>query len=172
MKAFWRNRLPGFSLIEVSIVLLIIGIMLGAVLKGRDLITQAKMRAVASDFARVQTAITMYTVDHGAELFDDVALVWQKLHSANLLSNDVAPTPGIGGVFTVRNILGAYYLLLCNEGNEAFLTKNQAASIYSKLTDAKGLNDDVIVRNARGESVDITQETSQTERYTVAVLLQ
>jgi hypothetical protein len=146
--------------------------MLGAVLKGRDLVAQAKMRVVASDFARIQTAIATYTADRGAELFDDATLVWQKLHAANLLSNDSAPASGVGGFFTVCNILGAYYLLLCNEGREAFLTKNQAASIYSKLTDAKGLNDDVIVRNARGETVDITQETSRTERYTVAVLLQ
>jgi prepilin-type N-terminal cleavage/methylation domain-containing protein len=174
MKAFWRHRLPGFSLIEVSIVLLIIGIMLGAILKGRDFIEQAKIRVVVTDFARLQTIVMMYTVDRGAELFDDVTLVWKKLHAAELLSNDDPPESKLGGLFAVHNISGMYYLTLCSEttAHGAFLTKNQAAAIYTKLTDAKEINSAIIVQNTRGVVVDIKEETSTDERYTVSVRLQ
>ena len=45
MKASARNR--GFTLVEIAIVLVIIGLLLGGVLKGQELINTAKVRAIA-----------------------------------------------------------------------------------------------------------------------------
>ena len=39
-----RNRQSGFTLIEIAIVLVIIGLLLGGVLKGQELITSARVR--------------------------------------------------------------------------------------------------------------------------------
>ena len=39
-----RNRQSGFTLIEIAIVLVIIGLLLGGVLKGQELITGARVR--------------------------------------------------------------------------------------------------------------------------------
>lgn len=50
----------GFTLIEVAIVLVIIGLLLGGVLKGQELITQAKIKSVINDFTGVSTAVYAY----------------------------------------------------------------------------------------------------------------
>jgi prepilin-type N-terminal cleavage/methylation domain-containing protein len=46
-----------FTLIELSIVLVIIGLVVGGILVGRDLIRQAEMRALISDVDKIRTAI-------------------------------------------------------------------------------------------------------------------
>ena len=43
-----NNRQSGFTLVEIAIVLVIIGLLLGGVLKGQELITQAKIKNVAN----------------------------------------------------------------------------------------------------------------------------
>ena len=50
----------GFTLVEIAIVLVIIGLLLGGVLKGQELITQAKIKNVAKDFESVTVAIYAY----------------------------------------------------------------------------------------------------------------
>ena len=47
-----NNRQSGFTLVEIAIVLVIIGLLLGGVLKGQELITQAKIKNVANDLNR------------------------------------------------------------------------------------------------------------------------
>ena len=45
------RRQSGFTLIEIAIVLVIIGLLLGGILKGQELITSARVRnIVANDF--------------------------------------------------------------------------------------------------------------------------
>lgn len=50
----------GFTLVEIAVVLVIIGLLLGGVLKGQELITQAKIRNVAKDFDGLTAAIYSY----------------------------------------------------------------------------------------------------------------
>ena len=50
----------GFTLVEIAIVLVIIGLLLGGVLKGQELITQAKIKNVANDFNGLTAAIYSY----------------------------------------------------------------------------------------------------------------
>jgi len=50
----------GFTLIELSIVLVIIGLIVGGVLAGRELIQQAKMRKVVSEINGLTTAINVF----------------------------------------------------------------------------------------------------------------
>lgn len=50
----------GFTLIELAIVLVIIGLLLGGVLKGQELITQAKIKNAANDISGVSVAIYGY----------------------------------------------------------------------------------------------------------------
>ena len=54
-----RNQ-TGFTLIEIAIVLVIIGLLLGGVLKGTELINQAKIKNVIADFNGVQAAYYGY----------------------------------------------------------------------------------------------------------------
>jgi prepilin-type N-terminal cleavage/methylation domain-containing protein len=55
-----RNQQSGFTLVEIAIVLVIIGLLLGGVLKGQELINQAKIKNVANDFNGLMAAIYSY----------------------------------------------------------------------------------------------------------------
>ena len=54
-----RDR-RGFTLVELAIVLVIIGIILGAVLKGQELINNAKMKRGYSQYREVLAAVLTY----------------------------------------------------------------------------------------------------------------
>jgi prepilin-type N-terminal cleavage/methylation domain-containing protein len=54
------NKQQGFTLIEIAIVLVIIGLLLGGVLKGQELIENSKIKAVTNDLKAVQTAYNGY----------------------------------------------------------------------------------------------------------------
>lgn len=49
------NRQQGFSLIELAIVLVIAGLLLAGVMRGQELIANAKVKSLASDFRNIPT---------------------------------------------------------------------------------------------------------------------
>src|SRR5688572_32426776 len=51
-----HNRQAGFTLIEIAIVLVIIGLLLGGVLKGQELITSARVRNLISQQDGIKAA--------------------------------------------------------------------------------------------------------------------
>lgn len=55
-----KQQQTGFTLIELAIVLVIIGLLLGGVLKGQELINSAKVKNMASDFKNTQVYIYGY----------------------------------------------------------------------------------------------------------------
>jgi prepilin-type N-terminal cleavage/methylation domain-containing protein len=55
-----KNQQSGFTLVEIAIVLVIIGLLLGGVLKGQELITQAKIKNVANDLNGLSAAVYGY----------------------------------------------------------------------------------------------------------------
>ena len=57
----YKNRTEsGFTLVEIAIVLVIIGLLLGGILKGQEMITQAKIKNLINDFNGVTVAVTSY----------------------------------------------------------------------------------------------------------------
>ena len=50
----------GFTLVEIAIVLAIVGLLIGGVLKGQEMITSAKLKRVQSDNANVGIALLSY----------------------------------------------------------------------------------------------------------------
>lgn len=71
MKKITKNRQSGFTLIEIAIVLVIIGLLLGGVLKGQEMITQGKIKNIISDFNGVQAAYYGYQDRYKAIPGDD-----------------------------------------------------------------------------------------------------
>ena len=61
----------GFTLVEIAIVLVIIGLLLGGILKGQEMITQAKIKNAINDFNGVSVAITSYQDRYRALPGDD-----------------------------------------------------------------------------------------------------
>ncbi|MEC5387019.1 prepilin-type N-terminal cleavage/methylation domain-containing protein [Uliginosibacterium sp. H3] len=55
-----RTQQSGFTLVEIAIVLVIIGLLLGGVLKGQELINSAKAKAVIADFRNTATMVAAY----------------------------------------------------------------------------------------------------------------
>ena len=55
-----QRKQRGFTLVEIAIVLVIIGLLLGGILKGQEMITQAKTKNVISDFSGISTAYHSY----------------------------------------------------------------------------------------------------------------
>jgi len=81
-----RQQQSGFTLIEIAIVLVIIGLLLGGVLKGQELITQAKIKNVINDFNGVSTAVYGYQDRYRRIPGDDPAATtrWTILNSVTL----------------------------------------------------------------------------------------
>jgi prepilin-type N-terminal cleavage/methylation domain-containing protein len=59
-RSYARNRHGGFTLVEIAIVLVIIGLLLGGILKGQEMITQAKIKNVINDFNGITAAVNSY----------------------------------------------------------------------------------------------------------------
>jgi len=55
-----KSQQKGFTLVEIAIVLVIIGLLLGGVLKGQELITQAKIKNLSNDLNGLTVAIYGY----------------------------------------------------------------------------------------------------------------
>ncbi|MDH4215947.1 MAG: prepilin-type N-terminal cleavage/methylation domain-containing protein [Gallionella sp.] len=69
-----RNQ-SGFTLIEIAIVLVIIGLLLGGVLKGQELINSAKVKNLAGDFKNIPVFIYGYQDKYKSLPGDDSAAV-------------------------------------------------------------------------------------------------
>ena len=80
------NKQTGFTLIELAIVLVIIGLLLGGVLRGQELINSAKVKNMAADFRNIQVYIYGYQDKYRAIPGDDIKAV----------GNVGAPTTDIG----------------------------------------------------------------------------
>ena len=55
-----RNPQSGFTLVEIAIVLVIVGLLIGGVLKSQELILNAKLKKIERDRSGVTTAILSY----------------------------------------------------------------------------------------------------------------
>src|SRR5690242_7737866 len=65
------KRNAGFTLVEIAIVLVIIGLLLGGILKGQEMITQARIKNVVNDFNGVTAAYFAYQDRYKAIPGDD-----------------------------------------------------------------------------------------------------
>jgi len=66
-----NRKQEGFTLVEIAIVLVIIGLLLGGILKGQEMITQAKIKNVIADMSGVSAAMYGYQDRYRALPGDD-----------------------------------------------------------------------------------------------------
>lgn len=67
-----KAKQTGFTLVEIAIVLVIIGLLLGGILKGQEMITQAKIKNVVNDFNGITAAVNSYQDRYRALPGDDL----------------------------------------------------------------------------------------------------
>ena len=78
------KRTQGFTLVEIAIVLVIIGLLLGGILKGQEMITQAKIKNVIADMSGVTAAMYGYQDRYKALPGDDkLATRWTGATAGN-----------------------------------------------------------------------------------------
>ena len=66
-----KRQQSGFTLVEIAIVLVIIGLLLGGILKGQELINSAKVKAMVNDMKLVATQVYGYQDRFKAMAGDD-----------------------------------------------------------------------------------------------------
>ena len=67
-----QRKQAGFTLVEIAIVLVIIGLLLGGILKGQEMITQARIKNIANDFNGITAAYFAYMDRYKAVPGDDI----------------------------------------------------------------------------------------------------
>ncbi|KVW97177.1 prepilin-type N-terminal cleavage/methylation domain-containing protein [Thiobacillus denitrificans] len=84
------RRQSGFTLIEIAIVLVIIGLLLGGILKGQELINSARVKNLATDFRNIPMFIYGYQDKFRALPGDDPAA------STHVGTTSITPASGNG----------------------------------------------------------------------------
>lgn len=140
-----KSHQKGFTLVEIAIVLVIIGLLLGGVLKGQELINSAKVKNLANDFRSVSSFVYAYQDRFRALPGDDNAVV---AHVAGTL----ATTP-VGAVGNAR-ISGNWNSTTQTDETYLFWEHVRLAGLATG-TPVRG-NAEYIPRNAEGGAIGIT----------------
>lgn len=121
------QRQSGFTLIEIAIVLVIIGLLLGGILKGQELITQARIRNVSNDFQSMTAAINLYQDRYRALPGDDAgaAARWTI----------TAPTPSSGALGDGIIAGGYNSATAADESRQLWLHLRRAGLVGGAVTD-------------------------------------
>ncbi|MBC7918867.1 MAG: prepilin-type N-terminal cleavage/methylation domain-containing protein [Rhodoferax sp.] len=88
------TRQAGFTLVEIAIVLVIIGLLLGGVLKGQELIENSRIKSIVADMKAVQAAYNGYIDRYKALPGDETAAAmtargWTGTAGATIANNGV-----------------------------------------------------------------------------------
>ena len=142
-----KSHQKGFTLVEIAIVLVIIGLLLGGVLKGQELINSAKVKNIANDFRSVPTFVYAYQDKFRALPGDDRAAIAHVAATANgdgdgRIEGDWNAQPAAGGACATES---------CN-----FWQHVRLANLAAGTTN---FGADYIPRNAEGGSIGVTGVT-------------
>ncbi len=176
-----KLKIKAFSFVEIGIVLLIIGILIGGIFKGKDLIDTAKGYTVAGEIHKILQIIATYREQYqelpgddpnanrfGADVKsgngnhiidnDEATLFWIHLYKAGLLEDYTPPPTKFGGQYTVssddqKNL----WLIMSSKDGGGVLTPKQAQKIKSKLQSS--VNDSSIqIKNGKNTTTCIASD--------------
>ena len=123
-----KSKQSGFTLVEIAIVLVIVGLLLGGVLKGQELITSGKAKALFADKAAIQTAYNTYNDRFRAIPGDDGAASTRFSGLACGVAGAGASAVGSGAGLTCLN----------GGGNGAIVNTGQTAKFVVGTAMANG----------------------------------
>ena len=123
-----NKQQSGFTLVEIAIVLVIIGLLLGGVLKGQELITQAKIKNVANDLNGVSAAVYAYQDRYKAIPGDDLKATTVARWGATMLGGDGNGTVNTGATVASFNSTNAETLYFWQHLRASGLISGDSAS--------------------------------------------
>lgn len=179
-KKFITQKISGFSLIELSFVMIIMGIIMATVFKGQDLLEAARLQSCVSDLNQYRLAIMTYYSQfsqlpgndiHAKNHFGNNAIngdgkgfiqtaeqphVWQHLHYAGMIDSSEPPATRIGGTISAmsnpKNEMKGNFLILSKTPGTLtpLLTPQQAMILKSKAGETKANEGNILVFEGEG----------------------
>jgi prepilin-type N-terminal cleavage/methylation domain-containing protein len=143
-----KYQQKGFTLVEIAIVLVIIGLLLGGVLKGQELINSAKVKNLANDFRTIPVFIYGYQ-DKFKRLPGDDPNVASRFGTNGTLATYTGQTPGSGV------IEGSWNLTDVTSENVLFWQHVRLAGLASGSTDFTSPATASLPSNAEGGMIGI-----------------
>ncbi|MCX7189811.1 MAG: prepilin-type N-terminal cleavage/methylation domain-containing protein [Methylotenera sp.] len=139
-----KKQQAGFTLIELAIVLVIIGLLLGGVLKGQELINSAKVKNMVSDFQNTQIFLYGYQGKFKALPGDD----------ANVANHVTGATSATAPDFGNFKIDGAWSSTTATDESYLFWQHVRLAGLAPGSTDIAATAT-YVPRNADGGQIGI-----------------
>ena len=148
-----RKTQSGFTLVEIATVLVIIGLLLGGVLKGQELVHSAKTKNLANDFRSISTAVYAYQDRFRALPGDDRS-------AATHVGGANATGDGLGNA----RINGAWNSETKTDESYLFWQHLRLAGLVTGTSDTA--SSDYLPRNAEGGHIGVTGEAILTQPKT------
>src|SRR3954466_9758314 len=104
---YGMNQQSGFTLVEIAIVLVIIGLLLGGILKGQEMITQAKIKNVVNDFNGITAAVNSYQDRYRALPGDDLNAATRWASAGTVAKGNGDGQFGVNTTYKYNNVLTA-----------------------------------------------------------------
>jgi len=145
-----RQKQMGFTLVEIAIVLVIIGLLLGGVLKGQELVNSAKVKNLANDFRNISTFVYAYQDKYRALPGDDSAA------SAHVNGATNPTTPA--GTLANGRINGAWNTTTVTDESALFWQHVRLAGLATGTPTLGNLSlgDEYVPKNADGGRLGVT----------------
>ena len=154
-----KKQQSGFTLVEIAIVLVIIGLLLGGVLKGQELINSAKVKNFATDFRNIPLFIYGYQDKFRAIPGDDMAVATNHLGAAVGGVNVITASTPAGTTLGNGALNGAWNSTVVTDESILFWQHVRLAGLAPGPTTAPAAAANVnafVPHNAEGGIIGIT----------------
>jgi prepilin-type N-terminal cleavage/methylation domain-containing protein len=128
-----KRKQTGFTLVEIAIVLVIIGLLLGGILKGQEMITQAKIKNAITDFSGVSAAYFGYLDRYRATPGDDNGAVARWTLTAGQQGNGDRVLNGLYSSTTADDESRLWWLHLRRSGFVSGSGQDQPTNAFAGL---------------------------------------
>jgi prepilin-type N-terminal cleavage/methylation domain-containing protein len=151
------KKQAGFTLVEIAIVLVIIGLLLGGVLKGQELINSAKVKNLANDYRNIATFVYAYQDKFRALPGDDGA-------ANNHVNGGVVATTPAGTTLVNGRINGNWDSTTATDESVLFWQHVRLAGLAAGTPTVGNLSlaDEYVPKNADGGRIGVTGEAVYT----------